>query len=62
MDLWIKQKNVLKVPLQSEQDFSVFLRRVRLELGVSGEVLTEGLMDVRLRGTVFCGETLQSAK
>ncbi len=56
MDLWIKQKNVLKVPLQSEQDFSVFLRRVRLELGVSGEVLTEGLMDVSLLSRIEKGE------
>ncbi len=41
-----KRQNVLKEPLQSEQDFAVFLRRVREESGVSGGELAEGLMDV----------------
>jgi len=41
-------KNVLKVPLQSEQEFSKFLRRIRTESGVSEEELAEGLMDTSL--------------
>ncbi|MDE7477235.1 MAG: helix-turn-helix transcriptional regulator [Lachnospiraceae bacterium] len=41
-----KRKNVLNKPLQSEQDFSVFLKRVREESGVLGEELVEGLMDI----------------
>ena len=40
-----KRKNVLKEPLQSEQEFGVFLKRVREESGVTGEKLSEGLMD-----------------
>lgn len=40
-----RRKNVLKQPLQSEQEFAVFLKRVREESGVSGEELAEGLMD-----------------
>lgn len=40
-----KRKNVLKEPLQSEQEFAVFLKRVREESGVTGEELAEGLMD-----------------
>lgn len=40
-----RQKNVLKEPLQSEQEFAVFLKRVREESGVTGEELSEGLMD-----------------
>lgn len=40
-----KRKNVLKEPLQSEQEFGVFLKRVREESGVTGEELAEGLMD-----------------
>ncbi len=41
-----KTKAVLREPLQSEQEFAVFLKRVRTELGVSGEELVEGLMDI----------------
>ncbi len=40
-----KPKNVLKEPLQSEQEFAVFLKRVREESGVTGEELSKGLMD-----------------
>jgi len=40
-----KRKNVLKEPLQSEQEFGVFLKRVREESGVTSEKLSEGLMD-----------------
>lgn len=41
-----KRKTVLKEPLQSEQEFAVFLKRIRQESGVSGEELAEGLMDI----------------
>ena len=40
-----KRKNLLKEPLQSEQEFGVFLKRVREESGVTSEKLSEGLMD-----------------
>ncbi|EOS33888.1 hypothetical protein C804_01897 [Lachnospiraceae bacterium A4] len=53
---WIKQKNVLKVPLQSEQDFPVFLKRVRMESGVPEEVLAEGLMNVSRLSRIESGE------
>ena len=53
---WIKQKNVLKVPLQSEQDFPVFLKRVRMESGVPEEVLAEGLMNVSQLSRIESGE------
>lgn len=53
---WIKQKNVLKVPLQSEQDFSLFLKRVRMESGVPEEVLAEGLMNVSQLSRIESGE------
>ena len=42
--------------MQSEQDFSVFLRRVRLESGVPGDVLAEGLIDVSLLSRIENGE------
>jgi len=42
--------------LQSEQDFSVFLRRVRLESGVPGDVLVEGLINVSLLSRIENGE------
>ena len=42
-----KPKNVLKEPLQSEQEFAVFLKRVREESGVTGEELSKGLMEDR---------------
>lgn len=54
--MWTKRKNVLKIPLQSEQDFPVFLRRVRLESGVPEDVLAEGLMDVSLLSRIENGE------
>lgn len=41
-----RRKNVLKKPLQSEQEFAVFLKRVRNESGVSAGELAEGLMEV----------------
>ncbi len=53
---WIKRKNVLKVPLQSEQDFPVFLKRVRTESGVPEEVLIEGLMNVSQLSRIESGE------
>lgn len=43
-----RRKNVLKEPLQSEQEFAVFLKRVREESGVTGEELAEGPMDISL--------------
>lgn len=55
---WIKQKNVLKVPLQSEQDFPVFLKRVRMESGVPEEVLAEGLMNVSRLSRIESGERI----
>ena len=42
--------------MQSEQDFSVFLRRVRLESGVPGDVLVEGLINVSLLSRIENGE------
>lgn len=53
---WIKQKNVRKIPLQSEQDFSLFLKRVRMESGVPEEVLAEGLMNVSQLSRIESGE------
>ena len=53
---WIKQKNVRKIPLQSEQDFSLFLKRVRMESGVPEEVLAEGLMNVSRLSRIESGE------
>lgn len=52
----IKRKNVLKEPLQCEQEFSVFLKRVREESGVLGEALAEGLMDVSQLSRIESGQ------
>ncbi len=41
-----RRKDVLREPLQSEQEFAIFLKRVRQESGVSSEELAEGLMDI----------------
>ena len=42
----IKRNRVRKNPMQSDQYFSAFLKRVREESNVSAEDLTGGLMDV----------------
>lgn len=51
-----KLKNVLKVLLESEQDFSKFLKRVRRESGVSAEQLAEGLMDISQFSRIESGQ------
>lgn len=48
--------NVLKVLLQSEQDFSKFLCKVRRESGVPAEQLAEGLMDLSQYSRVESGQ------
>jgi len=55
---WIKQKNVRKISLQSEQDFPIFLKRVRMESGVPEEVLAEGLMNVSQLSRIESGERI----
>jgi len=52
----IRRKRILKEPLQSDQDFFKFLKRIREESGVSEEELAEGLMDVSMLSRIERGQ------
>lgn len=52
----IRSKNVVKAPLQSEQEFFIFLKRIREESEVSERELAEGLMDTSLLSRIEGGE------
>lgn len=42
----MQHKNILKTPIESDQDFPKFLKRVRKEQNIYLEQLAEGLMTV----------------
>ena len=50
-----KHKKRIRGLRQSDQDFAVFLKRMRVKVGVSGEMLGDGILDVSQISKIECG-------